>query len=115
MSLDLFVLTPANATSFEQALAVVMEEEAGTPTRDSSGELEAYAQEVYDAYGDDDWPFGGDPIVEEGFVQLTVAPDAWEAEVPKLIARAHRHGLTVMDPQLERLFLPGEPYETATN
>jgi hypothetical protein len=69
MSLDLFVLTPANAASFEQALAIVMEEATGTP--DHSGELKAYAQEVYDAYGDDDWPFGGDPIVEEGFVQLT--------------------------------------------
>src|SRR4029077_4072064 len=54
MSLDLFVLTPAGATSFEQALAVVMEEEAGAT--DSSGQLVAYAQDVYDAYGDDDFP-----------------------------------------------------------
>jgi hypothetical protein len=74
MSLDLFVLTPANAASFDKAIAVVMEETPGTP--DDSGELEAYAKEVYDAYGDD-WPFGGDPIVEDGFVQLVVAPDAW--------------------------------------
>ena len=108
MSLDLFVLTPANASSFQRALAVVMEETPGTP--DNSGELEEYAQEVYDAYGDDDWPFGGDPIVEDGFVQLTVAPEAWEAEVPKLVERAHRHGLTAVDPQWERLFPPGEPY-----
>ena len=111
VSLDLFVLTPANASSFQQALAVVMEETPGTP--DNSGELEAYAKEVYDAYGDDDWPFGGDPIVEDGFVQFTVAPDAWETEVPKLVERAHRHGLTAVDPQWERLFPPGEPYVDA--
>jgi hypothetical protein len=106
MSLDLFVLIPSNAASFEQALAVVMEEIPGAP--DTSGELEAYANEVYDAYGDDDWPFGGDPIVEDGFVQLVVAPDAWEAEVPKLIERAHRRGLTAVDPQSERVFRPEE-------
>jgi hypothetical protein len=108
MSLDLFVLTLANAASFEQALAVVMDEASGTP--DNSGKLETYAQEVYDAYEDDDWPFGGDPIVEDSFVQLTVAPEAWEAEVPNLVERAHRHGLTAVDPQWERLFPPGEPY-----
>jgi hypothetical protein len=108
MSLDLFVLTPTNATSFEQALAVVMEEAAGIP--DSSGQLVAYAQDVYDAYGDDDWPFQGDPIVEDGFVQLVVAPHAWEAEVPRLVERAHRRGLTAVDPQWERLFPPGQPY-----
>jgi len=44
------------------------------------------------------------------FVQLTVAPDAWEAEVPKLVERAHKHGLTALDPQWERLFPPGAPY-----
>ena len=108
MSLDLFVLTPTNSSSFEQALAVVMEEEAGTP--DSSGQLVAYAQDVYDAYGDDDWPFQGDPIVEDGFVQLVVAPDAWEAEVPRLVERAHRRGLSAVDPQWETLFPPGQPY-----
>jgi hypothetical protein len=107
MSLDLFVLTPANAASFDKAIAVVMEETPGTP--DDSGELEAYAKEVYDAYGDD-WPFGGDPIVEDGFVQLVVAPDAWEAEVPKLVERAHSRGLTAVDPQLEKLFPCGKPY-----
>ncbi len=47
MSLDLVVLTPANAASFDQALAVYREETLGTP--DNSGELEAYAKEVYDA------------------------------------------------------------------
>jgi hypothetical protein len=108
VSLDLFVLTPANAASFDKAIAVVMEEVPGTP--DDSVELEAYAKEVYDAYRDDDWPFGGDPIVENAFVQLVVAPDAWEAEVPKLVERAHSRGLTVVDPQLEKLFPPGKPY-----
>jgi hypothetical protein len=56
------------------------------------------------------WPFAGDPIVEDGFVQLVVAPDAWEAEVPALVERAHRRGLTAVDPQWEELFPPGEPY-----
>ena len=65
MSLDLLVLTPADATSFEQALAVVMEEEAGATDR--SGQLVAYAQDIYDAYGDDDWPLQGDPIMEASF------------------------------------------------
>jgi hypothetical protein len=111
MSLDLFVLTPANAASFDQALAIVMEEEPGTP--DTSGNLAAYAQEVYDAYGDDDWPFQGDPIIEGGFVQLIVVPDAWEAEVPKLVERAHKRGLAAVDPQWERMFHPGEPYAPA--
>jgi hypothetical protein len=112
MSLDLFVLTPANAGSFDQALAIVMEEAAGTP--DNAGKLAAYGQEVYDAYGNDDWPFEGNPIVEESFVQLTVAPDAWEAEVPKLVERAHERGLTAVDPQWEKIFPPGEPYAPAT-
>lgn len=108
MSLDLFVLQPANATSLEQAIAVAMEETKGAP--DDSGVLAAYAREVYDAYGDDDWPFEGDPIAEPAFVQLVVAPDAWEAEVPKLVERAHRHGLTAVEPQSGRLFPPGQPY-----
>jgi hypothetical protein len=85
-----------------------MEEREGTP--DDSGVLVAYANEVYDAYGDDDWPFGGDPIVEDAFVQLVVAPEAWEAEVPKLVEHAHRYGLTVVDPQSETLFPPGQPH-----
>ena len=108
MSLDLFVLQPANAASVEQAVAIAMEESEGTS--DDSGVLAAYASEVYDAYGDDDWPFGGDPIVEDAFVQLVVAPEAWEAEVPKLVERAHRYGLAVLDPQSEQLFPSGRPY-----
>jgi hypothetical protein len=76
---------------------------------DPPGVLAGWANEVYSAYGDDDWPSGGDPIVEDAFVQLVVAPEAWEAEVPKLVERAHRHGLTVVDPQSERLFPFGQP------
>lgn len=108
MSLDLFVLQPGNAASVGQAIAVVIEERLGT--RDDSGELAAFAREVYDAYGDDDWPFGGDPIVEDAFVQLVVAAEAWDTEVPKLVERAHRRGLTVVDPQSESSFPPGRPY-----
>jgi hypothetical protein len=111
VSLDLAVLTPVNGRSFAQALAVCYEKEAGVP--DDSGELEAYATEVYEAYGDDDWPFAGDPIVDDGFVLLTVAPDAWESQVPSLVERAHRRGLTALDPQWGgegKLFPPAEPY-----
>lgn len=111
MSLDLVVLTRANAGSFDQALAVYSEEEPGSP--DELGELEAYAEEVYDAYDDDNWPFAGDPIVEDGFVLLTVAPEAWESEVPRLVERAHKRGLVALDPQWGgegKLFPPGEPY-----
>jgi hypothetical protein len=111
MSLDLVLLTPENAGSFDQALAVCSEEKTGVP--DDSGELEAYAREVYEAYGDDDWPFAGDPIVEDGFVLLTVAADAWESQVPSLVERGHRRGLTALDPQWGgegKLFPPGEPY-----
>ena len=64
MSLDLAVLTPANAASVEQARAIYVEETVGTP--DDSGQLEAYAREVYDAYTDDDWPFAGGPDIEGG-------------------------------------------------
>src|SRR5689334_16554340 len=109
MSLDLLVLQAANAESVEQAVAIAMEETPGTP--DDSGALAAYAREVYDAYGDDEWPFGGDPIVEDAFVQLVVAPEAWEAEVPRLVERAHGYGLTAVDPQSEKLFPPGTPFE----
>ena len=111
MSLDLVVLPRANAASFDQALAVYSEEEPGSP--DETGELEAYAKGVNDAYDDDNWPFAGDPILEEGFVLLTVAPEAWESEVPRLVERAHKRGLVALDPQWGgegKLFPPGEPY-----
>src|SRR4051812_16121300 len=108
MSLDLAVLMPQNATTYEQALSIYGEEEVGVP--DESGELAAYAKAVYDAYDDTDWPFGGDPIVEPGFVLLTVNHESWDLEVPKLVARAHERGLVVLDPQWEKLFPPGQPY-----
>ena len=87
-----------------------MEERPGTP--DDWGELDAYAEEVNDAYGDDDWLFADDPAVESGCcVHMTIAWEAWEAGVPKLVERAHRRGLVVLDPQEERLFRPGESYD----
>jgi hypothetical protein len=109
MSLDLVALTAPNATTYDQAVRVYSGDEAGVP--DGSGELAGYAKEVYDAYGDDDWPFGGDPIVEPGFVLLTVNHEAWESEVPMLVERAHRRGLVVLDPQWEKLFPPGVEYQ----
>jgi hypothetical protein len=44
---------------------------------------------------------------------LTIAREAWEAEVPKLVERAHRRGLVVLGPQEERLFRPGDRYAAA--
>jgi len=111
MSLDLVVLTQANAGSFDQALAIYAGKPPGDP--DDSGALEEYASEVYDVYDDDNWPFAGDPLVDDGFVLLTVAPEAWESEVPGLVERAHKRGLAALDPQWGdegRLFLPGDAY-----
>jgi hypothetical protein len=111
MSLDLAVLPSANAGSFDQALAIYAGDEPGAP--DEAGKLEAYAREVSDAYGDDNRPVGGDPIVDDGFVLLTIAPEARESEVPSLVQRAHKRGLAVLDPQWGgegKLFTPGEAY-----
>jgi hypothetical protein len=111
MSLDLVLLTQANAESVDQALAIYAGKAPDGP--DDSGVLEAYASEVYNAYDDDNWPFGGDPIVDDGFVLLTVAPEAWESEVPSLVERAHRRGLAALDPQWGdegKVFPPGEAY-----
>jgi hypothetical protein len=111
MTLDLVVLSRANAGSFDQALAIYAGKPPGGP--DESDALEAYASEVYNAYGDDNWPFEGDPIVDDGFVLLVVAPDAWMSEVPSLVERAHERGLAALDPQWGgegKLFLPGEAY-----
>jgi hypothetical protein len=47
--------------------------------------------------------------VEGGcYVHMTIAWQGRESEAPKLIARAHRRGLVVLDPQDERLFRPDE-------
>jgi hypothetical protein len=108
MSLDLVILPRENADTYEQALHVYWGE--GIVVSDGSGDLEAYAQEVYDGYGDD-WPFGGNPIVGDGFVLLTVNPESWESEVPTLVERAHKRGLAVLDPQIDDgLFPPGRAY-----
>ena len=109
MSIDLGVLTPENAQSVEQARAIFMEEAGGIP--DQSGELEAYTKEVYNAYTDDDWPFADDPEVEGGCcVHMTIAWDSWIAEAPKLVERAHQHGLVVYEPLEDSLYRPGQPY-----
>ena len=111
MSLDLVVLSQANAGSFDQALAIYAGEAPGSP--DDSGALDAYASEVYNAYDDDNWPFAGDPIIDDGFVLLAVAPEAWMSEVPSLVERAHKRGLAALDPQWGdegKLFPPGEAY-----
>ena len=109
MSIDLGVLTPENAQSVEQARAIFMEEAGGMP--DPSGELEAYAREVYDAYTDEDWPFADDPEVEDGCcVHMTIPWDSWIAEAPRLVERAHRRGLVVYEPLEDSLYRPGQPY-----
>jgi hypothetical protein len=110
VSLDLVIFTSQNAATHEQALGLYRDEEPATI--DESGELAAYAKEVYEVYSKGAWPFGGDPIVEPGFVLLTINHELWESEVPKLVDRAHRHGLVVLDPQWERLFPPGCAYVT---
>ena len=108
MSLELSVLTPENAQSVEQARAIWMEEAAGMP--DQSGQLVAYAKEVFDAYADDEWPFAGGPDVEgDCCVHMTIAAECWVAEAPKLIEHAHRRGLVVYEPQEDSLYRPGEP------
>ncbi len=109
MSLELGVLTPENAQSVEQARAIWMEKAGGMPDR--SGQLVAYAKEVFDAYTDDEWPFAGGPDVEgDCCVHMTIAWESWVAEAPKLIEHAHRRGLVVYDPQEDSLYSPGEPY-----
>ena len=110
MSIDLGVLTPENAQSVEQARAIFMEEAGGMPGE--SGELKAYAKEVYDAYTDDDCgPVADDPEVEGGCcVHMTIAWDSWIVEAPKLVERAHRRGLVVYEPLEDSLYRPAQPY-----
>ena len=65
-------------------------------------------------FTDEDWPFTGDPIVCPQHVSLVVAPDEWQRVVPGIVALAHEHGLTVLDPQYGgdvKLFPPGTRYE----
>lgn len=103
MGLDLGVLTPESAGTLEQALDVYYERRSGDA---GESDLTAFAEELAAAYEDDNWPFSGDPIVLSGHVQLSIAWDSWELEVPRIMEAAHRHGLVVLDPQEERLYPP---------
>lgn len=111
MSLDLVVLTARSATSYEQALRVYYEDEAGAADEER---LSLFARELGDAFGTGDWPFAGDPIVLPSHVLLAVAPEWWMKVVPDITARAHRHDLVVLDPQAEALFPPGSEYADAS-
>jgi len=104
MSLDLIVLIPEAATSYEQALAIYHEEdELGEP---STPDLREFVEEVDSRFGDDDWPFTGDPLVFADHVSLEVAPERWMDVVPEIVEIAHRRHLVALDPQEERLVPP---------
>lgn len=61
MSLDLIPLIPGSAESYEQALSVYHSEgELGEP---SKPEPQAFAEAIDARFGEDDWPFTGDPLV----------------------------------------------------
>jgi hypothetical protein len=80
MSLDLVVLTPEAASSYEQALSIYRsEDEEGDP---STPELKAFADEVDARFGDDDWPFTGDPLLFSDHVSLEIAHQRWGEVVP---------------------------------
>jgi hypothetical protein len=109
MSLDLVILTPEAGSSYEQALSIYhSEDEEGDP---STPELTAFADEVDARYGDDDWPFTGDPLLFHDHVSLEVAHERWGEVVPEIVAVAHARRLVVLDPQYEKLFPPGTDYE----
>ena len=104
MSLDLIALIPASAESYEQALSVYhSEDELGDP---STPELRAFAEAIDSRFGDDDWPFTGDPLVFDDHVSLEVAHERWEEVVPVIVQMAHDHRLVILDPQSERLLRP---------
>ena len=103
MGLDLAVLTPASAESLNQALDVYYERLPGEPDTEA---LRAFADELDATYEDEEWPFSGDPIVLRGRVQLSIAWDSWEQEVPRIVEAAHRLGFVVLDPQEEKLYPP---------
>jgi hypothetical protein len=112
MSLDLVVLTRASASSYDDALAVWTGRRAGIPDEERT---RTFADELESAFADRRWPFAGDPIVEAAYVELAVAPEAWEDVVPVIVSIAHRHGLVVLDPQWQRLFPPGVGYEAGVD
>jgi hypothetical protein len=109
MSLDLVVLTPEAASSYEQALSIYhSEDEEGDP---ATPELKAFADEIDVRFGDDDWPFTGDPLLFPDHVSLEIAHQRWAEVVPEIVGLAHIRRLVVLDPQYERLFPPGTNYE----
>jgi hypothetical protein len=109
VSLDLIVLIPDAASSYERALSIYQsEDEEGDP---STPELRAFADEVDARYGDDDWPFTGDPLLFPDHVSLEVAHEHWVDVVPEIVGLAHARQLVVLDPQSEGLFPPGTRYE----
>ena len=108
MSLDLIVLSPEAASSYEQALSIYQsEDEEGDP---SSSAWQTFADEIDARFDDDDWPFTGDPLLFHDHVSLVVAHERWVEVVPEIVAMAHRHDLFVLDPQYEKLFPPGKNY-----
>jgi len=61
VSLDLIVLTPDAASSYARAFSIYQsEDEEGDP---ASPDLRAFADELDARYGDDNWPFTGDPLL----------------------------------------------------
>jgi hypothetical protein len=102
VSLDLIVLIPDAASSFEQALSTYLsEDEEGDP---STPTLKAFANEIDARFGDDDWPLTGDPLHFHDHVSLVIARERWGQVVPEILALAHEQKLVVLDPQDEQLF-----------
>jgi hypothetical protein len=97
-------LTPEAASSYDQALSIYhSEDELGDP---STPALQAFADEIDARFGDDDWPFTGDPLLFNDHVSLEVAHERWGEVVPEILAMAHRMKLIVLDPQSETLLPP---------
>src|SRR5437870_13362517 len=99
MSLDLVVLLPGSARTYEQALHVYHAEDSGEP---NAPLLEAFAEELDARCREGNWPFTGDPIVMQSHVLLSVGHESWDEAVPDIVSEAHRHGFIVLDPQSER-------------
>ena len=105
--MDLIILVPEAARTFEQALAIYhSEDETGEP---GSPTLQSFADEIDRRFGDDDWPFTGDPLLFNDHVSLEVAHERWEDVVPEIVAMAHRANLVVLDTEAG-LFPPGTDY-----
>jgi hypothetical protein len=72
--LDPGVLTPKSAEELSQALDVYCGRVGGEPDEPAN------------------WPFTGDPIAMPAHVQLSIARDSWEQEVPRIVETVHRVG-----------------------